>query len=438
MRVTILAVGSRGDVQPFIALGRALAAAGHEVRLATHPRFAHAVAGQGLGFAPLAEGHLSRGMETAAGRRWIERDSTRLPTWIGFLRDARSVASRRLVDAASACQGSQAIIASNLAMVLGWQMAAQYGLPLVRVFIEPPAWMLSRRPRQRAAPLVRQLAWLGVRPWLNRVRRQALGLPPLPRREPFTDLDRKKSPVLYAFSSVILPLPLGPSDRRSVTGFWFVDQSIDPEPPSDLRAFLAAGPPPVAIGFSTMIDADPARRTQLAIDALRAAGVRGLLQGPAELRHGRALPADVLAVGNVAHQWLFPRCAAIVHHAAVGTTAAGLKAGVPAVTVPHMTDQFVWARRLHHLGASPPPIPRRELTVPRLAEAIRRAASDDQMRLRTRELGAEIGAERALSRAVEAFERAVGSSAYAQSRSDPQPIEAQRNLTTEERTCGPL
>lgn len=436
MRVTMLTVGSRGDVQPFIAFGRALAAAGHDVRLATHSRFAAAVAEQGLAFAPLAEGHLSRGVETSAGRRWIERDSSRLPTWVGFLRDARSVASRRLVDADAACRDAEAVIASNLAMVLGWQMAARYRLPLVRVFIEPPAWMLSRRPRQRAAPVVRQLAWLGARPWLNRVRRQALGLPPLPRREPFTDLDRRDSPVLYAFSPVILPLPLAPRDLSAVTGFWFVDQSIDPEPSPDLQAFLAAGPPPVAIGFSTMIDADPARRTQLAIDALHAAGVRGLLQGPAELRPGRALPADVFAVGGVSHQWLFPRCAAVVHHAAVGTTAAALYAGVPAVTVPHMTDQFVWARRLHDLGVSPPPIPRRELTVPRLAEAIRQAVDDPQMRLRTQALGVQIGSERALARAVETFEASVVRRPD-DPRSHPTPIKASMNPATKERACDP-
>jgi sterol 3beta-glucosyltransferase len=416
MRVTILTVGSRGDVQPLIPFGRGLMACGHDVRLATHPRFEEMVADQGLEFAPLAEGHLSRGIETVAGRRWIESDSNRFPTWVGFLRDARSVASRRLIDAAAACQSSEAIIASNLAMVLGWQMAARQGLPLVRAFIEPPAWMLTKRPVPRAAPLVRQLAWVGARPWLNRVRRTSLGLPPLPWREPFTDLDRRGMPVLYAFSAALLPAASALRDLGEVTGFWFVDESVDPEPPLALREFLAAGPPPVSIGFSTMIDADPGQRTRLAIDALRRAGVRGLLQGPAEPGHRGSLPRDVFAVGEVSHQWLFPHCAAVVHHAAVGTTAAALQAGVPAVTIPHMTDQFVWARRLHELGVSPAPIPRRELTVPRLAEAIRRAVNDEEMRVRARALSVEIRAENGVGRAVEAFERLVGGSAGVGSR----------------------
>ncbi len=405
MRVTMLSVGSRGDVQPVVALGEELVSAGHEVRVATFARFAAMVESQGLGFAPLAEGDLSRGRQTAAGRRWIDTDSERLPTWVGFLIDARSVARQRLRDAADACADADVIVATNLAMVLGWQMADHYDRPLVRVFLEPPAWMFSRRPAPRAGALIRQLGWLGARPWLNRVRRAALALPPLPWREPFAALDRGRQPALFAFSPVMLAQPSLLAERGRVTGFWFVDQAVDPEPPEALSAFLGAGPPPVSIGFSTMIDADPAQRTRLAADALQRAGVRGLLQGPAESGGPDGLPPDIFAVGEVAHQWLFPRCAAVVHHAAIGTTAAALHAGVPVVAVPHMTDQFVWARRLHELGVSPPPIPRRELTVERLAQAIRRAVHDEEMHRRARTLSKLIRAEDGVARAAEEFER---------------------------------
>lgn len=394
-------------MQPFIAFGRALTAAGHEVRLATHPRFAEAVASQGLDFAPLAEGHLSQGVETAEGRRWIETGSKRLPTWVGFLRDARSVAARRLADAATACADAQAVVASNLAMVLGWQMADHRNVPLVRAFIGPPAWMLSRRPVHRLAPLVRQVAWVGARPWLNGVRRRSIGLGPLPWREPFTELDRQRMPILYAFSPAVLPGPPVLGDLGVITGFWFLEDSIDSPPPPGLPEFLAAGPPPVSVGFSTMIDDDPPARARLLIAAVREAGVRGVIQVPAEHLRGTALPADVFAAEQVSHQWLFPRCAAVVHHGAVGTTAAALAAGIPAVAIPHMTDQFVWARRLHELGVGPAPIPRRELTVQRLADAIRRVMNDESMRVRAQGLSAEIGAEDGVATAVETFEHTV-------------------------------
>ncbi len=407
MRVTLLGVGSRGDVQPLIALGRGLRDAGHEVRLATHPRFQDSVAAQGIAFAPLAEGHLSRGAETAAGREWIETGSKRLPTWVGFLRDARSVASRRLIDAVAACSDADAIVASNLAFVLGWQIAIDRSLPLVRAFLEPPAWMFTKRPVQRVAPAIRQLAWLCARPWFNRVRRSSLGLGPLPWREPMADLDRRRMPVLYAFSAAIAPVLPALQNTGLLTGYWILEDTIDPDPPAALVEFLAGGPPPVLITFSTMIDDDPAARTRLAIDALQRAGVRGVLQLPAEELRDISLPPDIFAVGDISHEWLFPRCAVLVHHAAVGTTAAGLRAGVPAVAIPHMTDQFFWARRLHELGVSPPPIPRRELTAPRLADVIRSAASDQQMRARARTLSASVRAEDGVGRAVEAFEHLV-------------------------------
>jgi sterol 3beta-glucosyltransferase len=129
VRVALLTVGSRGDVQPMVALGVGLQEAGHEVRLATHPRFEALVSRHGLEFARLAEGHLSRGAETEQGRRWMEADSRRLPAAIGFLRDARSVARERLTDAARACEDAEAVVAANLAMLLGWQIAGLRGSP---------------------------------------------------------------------------------------------------------------------------------------------------------------------------------------------------------------------------------------------------------------------------------------------------------------------
>jgi sterol 3beta-glucosyltransferase len=407
MRVTMLTVGSRGDVQPFLAFGLGLAQAGHEVRLATHPRYEALVSGHGLEFAPLVEGRVSRGAETAEGRQWIERGNRRLPAWVGFLHDARSVAHRRLADAAAACEGAEAIVASNLAMVLGWQMADRQTVPLVRAYIEPPAWMLTKRSTRRAAPAARQLAWLAARPWLNRVRSKALGLPRLPLREPFAVLDRRRMPVLYAFSPAVLPRPAGLGDWADVTGFWFVDDSLAPEPPAGLPEFLAAGAPPVSVGFSSMIDTDRAGTVQLVVEALRRAGRRGVLVGATREAGRGALPPDVFAVDEVSHAWLFPRCATVVHHAAVGTTAAGLLGGAPAVAIPHMTDQFFWARRLHELGVSPPPIPRRRLTVDGLADAIRIAAADDGIRRRAADLSARIRAEDGVARAVEVFEHRV-------------------------------
>jgi sterol 3beta-glucosyltransferase len=408
MRVTLLTIGSRGDVQPMVALGLGLKRAGHDVRLATHTRFEAAATRHGLAFAPLIEGGVSRGAATAEGRRWIEQGSGRLPTWVGLLRDARSVADRRLRDAAAACDGADAIVAANLAHVLGWQMARELGVPLVRAFVEPPAWMLTRRSGRRVAPVVRQALWLAGRPWLNGVRRRALGLGPLPLRDPVADLDRQGAPSLYAFSEAVLPKPARLPGSVEITGYWFLEDGADPEPPAALREFLAAGPPPVCVTFSTMIQGEGPAAGELALEALRRAGRRGILLGAGASAPDDALPHELLALEAVSHAWLFPRCAAVVHHAAAGTTAAALRAGIASVAVPHMTDQFLWARRLHELGAAPAPLPRRSLSSERLGAAIRIASTDAAMHDRTAALAQRIRAEDGVARAVEAFDRHVG------------------------------
>lgn len=407
MRVTLLTVGSRGDVQPLVAFGAGLHEAGHRVRVATHWRFAPLVEHHGLEFAPLAEGNISRGAETEEGRRWIQRDGGRLPAAIGFLRDARSVARERLSDAMHACSDSEAIVAANLAIVLGWQVAELRRIPLVRAYIEPPAWMITRRPARRVAPVVRQAAWVAARPWLNRVRRDALGVGHLGMREPLAELDRRRELALFAVSPTVLPQAAGLGDWFETTGYWFPHGTPDPEPPGSLLDFMAAGPPPVAIGFGTMIDTDPAATVRLVADALELAGSRGVLVHGRAREAGADVPPHLLVVDSTDHEWLFARSSVAVHHAPAGTTAAALRAGIPSVAIPHMTDQFLWARRLHELGAAPAPIRRAELTAATLARAIHTASTDEGMRRRAATLGERIRHEDGVARAVDAFERRV-------------------------------
>jgi UDP:flavonoid glycosyltransferase YjiC (YdhE family) len=338
----------------------------------------------------------------------VEHDRRLLPTWVGYVRDARSVAHRRLADAAAACRDADVIVASNLAQVVGWQMADHFGAPLVRTLYHAPTYWMTRRSNRRLAAVVRQAAWLAARPWLNAVRREALGIPKLPLREPIGKLDRRGMLALHPFSLAVFPKPPGWGDSAEVTGYWFLDRELDPEPPDALREFLEAGPPPVYVGFGTQADENAAATARMAVEALRRAGQRGVVQVPPGAGGAGLREPHVFALESVSHTWLFPRCAAVAHHAASGTTAAGLRAGVPAVPVPHNSDQFSWAKRLHEIGAAPEPIPRRKLTLDRLAVAIRLATSDERMRGRAAELGESIRAEDGVGRAVEVFKRRVG------------------------------
>jgi UDP:flavonoid glycosyltransferase YjiC (YdhE family) len=430
MRVTMLTLGSRGDVQPLIAFGLGLERAGHQVRIATYPRLAPLVTGQGLEAAALTEGALSLGSQTAQGRRWIEKGHRRLPTWVGFIRDARSVAHRRLVDAAAACEDADAIVANNLAQVLGWQMSDHYEVPLVRVLFHAPTYWMARRSTGPVGRVARQLVWLAALPWLNAVRRQALRLPPLPLREPMTELDRQRMPVLYPSSPAVFPTPPRAGEAAAVTGYWFLESTLDPDPPAELGDFLASGSPPVYIGFGTQIDVDGQATTNLMVQALRSAGQRGILLRPPDVRGRARLWDDILIVPAISHEWLFPRCAAVVHHAASGTTAAGLRAGVPTVPVPSNSDQFSWANRVYELGVASPPLPRRKLTATALAEAIKTVTGDETIRRRAAALGEKIRAEHGVERAVAHFERWVAPPPRGSRDGRPSPTSAVSGLTS--------
>lgn len=411
MRLTVLTVGSRGDVQPFLALGTTLVSAGHEVTIATHPKYEPLVSAAGLPFAALAEGRISEGPSTREGARWASSSSRHLPSWVGFLRDAQSVARRRLADGLLAGQGADAILAGDLATVLGWQVAEHHGCPLVRVSLSLPPLGGRQGP---VVELLRGAAWQIARPWLDRVRRD-VGLSPIDRREPIAELARRGSLVLHAYSARAAPpaAHAGGPQAPHVTGFWFLDTHLDPEPPDGLAAFLAAGPEPVCIGFGSMLDDDPVDSTRVAVQALARAGRRGvLIRGQWGLR-GEELPDTVYAVQTVAHDWLFDRCAAVVHHAGAGTTAAVLRAGIPSVPIPHMADQRRWARRLGELGVATAPIARRRLSADVLAEAISAAAGDAGMRGRAELLAREIAAERGTERALELLETHLGRRAAA-------------------------
>jgi UDP:flavonoid glycosyltransferase YjiC (YdhE family) len=209
---------------------------------------------------------------------------------------------------------------------------------------------------------------------------------------------------LDGYSRLIVPKPWDWGARHYLTGYWFLDGAADWRPPQGVLDFLADEPPPVCVGFGSMHNRDAAEISHLVIRALELAGQRGvLLTGWGGLA---SVPNSdqVLVAEGIPHDWLFPRMAAVVHHGGAGTTAAALRAGVPAVVVPFMSDQPFWARRVFALGAGPQPIPRGQLTAARLARAIRRAVQDTGIRHRAAVLGQRLRAEDGVGRAADLFD----------------------------------
>src|SRR5690606_5868344 len=273
------------------------------------------------------------------------------------------------------------------------------------VFPLPPRWLPFQGTYTRLSyTLMRYLLWVVFGGQMNQIRQERLGLPRTTLRAWFPNAS---TPVLYGFSRHVIPRPPDWGPNARICGYWFLEEEAGWQPPPDLLDFLEAGPPPVYIGFGSMNTRDPEATLELVLDAVRQAGQRAvLLKGWGGISDAQ-LGDDVYSVDAVPHAWLFPRMAAVVHHGGAGTTAAGLRAGVPSILIPFFADQYFWAERVRALGVGPRPIPRSRLTAARLADAIRHAVSDRAMRQNAAAFGERIRAEDGVAAAVEAFQQLV-------------------------------
>ena len=421
MRVVITAAGSRGDVQPCVALGLGLKRAGHDVTLASWEPYRRMAEGRGLAFHPVsgpAPDELMAAL-VEAGRNPLKYARRFRPL-------LRPHVERGLEDCLAACAGADAILYTPLGFA-GFMAAEQFGIPSVGGVVEPlfvrgeayPSAVLGRpaetpllgglynRLSHRA---VEQLYWRIVEPLVAEARMN-LGLPPMPTLgSPLARIHRRRLPLLLGWSRHVLPHDPNTEDRMPTTGYWFLDHEQGWEPSGKLQRFLEGGMPPVALGLGSMTSVEAPETGRIVSGtaaALGRTGLRGVLISD-YAGVDDALPDNVLRVsGGVPYDWLFPRVAAAVHHGGAGTVATALRAGVPSVVVPVLPDQAFWAHRVSSLGAAPPPIPQSKLSARSLSDAIVRATTDHKMHNRCGILASRIAAEDGVSRAVEAFERHI-------------------------------
>ncbi|MFG1998463.1 glycosyltransferase [Spirillospora sp. NPDC048911] len=403
-RIVIFAAGSRGDIQPCVALGQALAARGDQVRLVASNRYARLALSAGLELAPLTADPTEI-LESDAGQELLAGGRNPVKFLGGFRRILAPMAERLLSECLDACKDADLILGPTLGF-LPQHIGEHLGVPWAFVHFQPSqptrafphpfvpqARFLGAWANKASFLAVDQIAWQLSRPFINPWRRDDLRLSPLSLRGPMHKVRSQRRPVLACFSPAVVPRPADWPSYVHVTGYWFLDEP-EWQPPGDLADFLASGPAPVYVGFGSMVPKDPELTGQLVRTALRLAGVRGIVQGDPATSDD-----DILAVDDVPHSWLFPRMAAVVHHGGAGTTAAGLRAGVPTVVTPFFGDQPFWGERVAALGAGPAPVPFSSLTVPRLAAAIRRATSSEDITRQAADLGRRIKAEDGVAKA---------------------------------------
>ena len=408
MIVTVLSGGSRGDVQPYVALAKGFRAAGHTARLVTLREFLPMLEGTGIE-SLVNEYDVRKMLDTKDGHQMVGAGQNPILFLRKFSKFLRPLIEESVQDVARFCRDTDGLVLSSMSIVAGTRGLERVGVPYCAawpmpatptahmasvMFPELPAWVPFGRSLYNRLThwTLDTLMYL----LLGRLQAQAVARLPASHRA-----IKGAMPVLYGYSpSVVAPPPDWP-ESVTVTGYWFLDGQSDYQPPPALAEFLAAGAPPVYVGFGSMNDRDPKGSTQLVCKALERAERRGILiTGWGGLQAGD-LPKHVLGLESAPHDWLFTRAAAVVHHCGAGTTAAGLRAGVPTIGVPHFADQYFWGRRVEQLGVGPRAIPRKKLTVEKLAEALRVATTDQAMIERAKALGERIRAEDGIAVAVE-------------------------------------
>ncbi|MBN1439399.1 MAG: glycosyltransferase family 1 protein [Anaerolineales bacterium] len=429
-RFAVLNWGTRGDIQPFAALGEELVRRGHQVVLAAREPYRALVEERGIEFHTMREDGTESLMRTLAACQSLPKMLTTSTAY------SRRIAPSQLEAFWEASRGADVILAKVITTPEAIHVAEGRGLPLFNVHFDPgfiptsAYCFVDGRIQDKGALFNRGLSsfmllsfGLFLSDKINAWRRaHGLRLDPLATRNWAQHLSR--FPAFAAWSAYFLPRPEDWPARVVQTGWWILPHKgpIDPR----LRDFLRAGPPPVYVGFGSWGVHEKTAVTDIVLETLRLTGNRGVL-----LRNtvdGRAeYPPEVLVADEFPHDWLLPRTKAAVHHGGAGTTGAAITAGIPSIIVPSFGMQAAWGRLVadRSIGLT---FGRDEMTVPRMAEALRRL-EDPRMRERAYSLGALARKEGGQRQAADEIERRLWEAAeVAPVHPVPTPIEKPLDL----------
>lgn len=412
MKIAILTYGSRGDVQPYLALALGLQKAGHSVCLAAPHRFADLAAQYCIPFAPLP------GDPEILSAFMNDLRAHPLGATRSFVKYIYSVAGPVVQAASLACADADLIVHSFFFTTAGHSLAHALGIPDVSVQVIPmfaptrafPMIALPNVPPGNLSYFTHWLAnriyWYGMNFGLRNLHNPAL--PGNLNQKPHWAFDAScpiRTPLLLAFSPTVLPQPVDwTAPHIHVTGYLFLDSPAAYQPPPELADFLAAGEPAVCVTFGSMVNREADRIDQMLRAALAQAGQRGiLLTGWGSKKNNEPHP-DLFYLEAAPHDWLFSHCKMVIHHGGAGTTAAGLRAGIPNIVIPHGVDQWFWGKQVSAIGAGPAPMDLGKLSIEALAAAITRF-NDPGMNARVKEVGSLIRAEDGVGEAVRQIEK---------------------------------
>jgi sterol 3beta-glucosyltransferase len=376
MKAVLTSLGSLGDIQPILALAVEMVKSGHDVQLCLSPNYSSHVQALGMQFVPIGPP-----MQAAEVRSVIAEqtsmsgsaDQARL-----FVQSIAPHVGRMYRELREISRNADALIATPH-QVAARMVHDAIDIPFVTVHLAHFGALGAPDLKNATAPIINAA-------------RQAEGLEPLD--DPLTRDAASPLLALYAVTSRILKRPRQWPDHHHVTGYFFLDNDAW-TPPGELVDFLAGGPKPVVVSFSSMMHADTNRVGDVLLSAIEQTKQRAvILDGWSGLTRDRRLPADGLGLtGFVPHRWLFPRASCVIHHGGAGTTAAAFRAGVPAVVVPHTLDQPIWAEFARALKCAGAVIPLQQLTSDGLADAINVTLQNPALKAAAERMAVDIAAE---------------------------------------------
>ncbi|KAK7709503.1 Sterol 3-beta-glucosyltransferase [Botryosphaeria dothidea] len=422
MNITCLTIGSRGDVQPYIALCKRLIQEGHKAKIVSHEEFGDWVQSHGIEFAPVA-GNPAELMQLCVETGMFT------PTFLARAHSTfRGWLSELMETAWQACQGSELLIESPSTMA-GVHIAEALEIPYFRAFTMP--WTRTRayphafavREKKMGGTynfftyvLFEEVFWKATANQINGWRKKSLKLPPTNLKK----LQINKIPFMYNFSPTVVPPPLDFSDWVRTTGYWFLDESQKYTPPQDLTDFINKarkdGKKLVYVGFGSIVVENPKAMEKSIFEAVLKADVRCILSkgwsdrlnDKDKTKDGNSedekikVPPEVHQITSAPHDWLFRQIDAAAHHGGAGTTGASLRAGIPTIIKPFFGDQFFFASRVEDLGVG---IHVKKLNVSAFSRALWTATHDDRMITKARVLGEKIRNEDGVGEAVKTIYR---------------------------------
>ncbi len=411
MKVTLLTYGSRGDIQPFVALAKGLQSAGHNVRLAAPYRFKDFVTDYAVPFVPLAGDPEELSSQLNDARSNVFRMIKNMSDYV------RSIATDVARVAFAACDDAELIVHSFLFTTGAHSLARARGIPDVSIQGFPvftptqafPMVAMAKIPRGKLSYfshwLGTEIFWQVGNAGYRQLRKQAPDVFNLKLIWPWRNSNFLQPPLIYAYSPHVLPRPVDwDAQYIHIPGYFFLDTMVGYQAPQSLADFLGEGEPPVCVTFGSMVNQEAERIQRLVLQALRAASQRVILLSGWGSELVSNADGSVLTINSSPHDWLFPRCKAVIHHGGAGTTGAVFRAGIPQLIIPHGMDQSFWGKQAAISGAGAWPIEINRLSETILVKAIHQLELP-KIRLQAQRIGEEIRAEDGVGQAVRIIER---------------------------------